>query len=179
MQINVAQLLREPVGATREYEIDDVVDITSDGKGSRVKGEVKLLRTQRSILAECALSTDVELACSRCLSPFRYPLEVNFQEEFLPTVDLVSGVALPPPEEAGTFTIDEHHILDLTEAVRQYALLAIPMKPLCREDCAGLCPSCGQNLNRGRCDCPVPSTDPRWSELMKLASGQISQKETE
>jgi len=45
---------------------------------------------------------------------------------------------LPPPDEAGCFTIDEHQVIDLTEAVRQYALMAVPMKPLCREDCAGL-----------------------------------------
>ncbi|MBA7688765.1 hypothetical protein ES703_97254 [subsurface metagenome] len=72
------------------------------------------------------------------------------------------------PEEPGCFTIDEHHILDLTEAIRQYALLAIPMKPLCRGDCAGLCPNCGHNINQGPCDCSPQETEPRWSELSKL-----------
>lgn len=168
MQINVSQLLREPTGATREYQVDEVVDIVGDGKGYLVQGEARLLRIQRSILAKCALSTDVELTCSRCLSLFRYPLTLNFEEEYVPTVDVVSGVPLPLPEEAGTFTIDEHHVLDLTEATRQYIVLAIPMKPLCHEDCAGLCPNCGHNLNQGRCHCPTQSTDPRWSELTKL-----------
>ena len=168
MQINVSQLLREPIGSTRDYQINEVADISGDGKGCQVQGKVNLLRTQRSILAKCALSTDVELTCSRCLSLFRYPLTLNFEEEYLPTVDTVSGAPLPLPEEPGAFTIDEHHILDLTEATRQYTLLAIPMKPLCRKDCAGLCPNCGRNLNQGRCDCPVQSTDPRWSELTKL-----------
>ena len=157
-----------PVGSTRDYQVNEVADISGDGKGCLVQGEVRLLRIQRSILAKCTLSTEVELTCSRCLSLFRYPLTLNFEEEYLPTIDVVSGVPLPPPEEAGAFTIDEHHILDLTEAIRQYTLLAIPMKPLCREDCAGLCQNCGHNLNQGRCDCPAQSIDPRWSELTKL-----------
>ena len=168
MQINVSQLLREPIGSTRDYQLNEVIDIASDGKGSLVQGEARLLRIQRSILAKCTLSTDVELTCSRCLSLFRHPLTLNFEEEYMPTVDIVSGVPLPLLEEAGTFTIDEHHILDLTEATRQYTMLAIPMKPLCHEDCAGLCPNCGHNLNRGRCDCPTQVADLRWSELTKL-----------
>jgi uncharacterized protein len=167
MQINVSQLLREPVGSVRDYEISEAVDISGDGGGHPVQGKVRLMHTPRSILAECALGTDIELTCSRCLSPFRYPVTLNLKEEYLPTIDVVSGVPLPPPEE-GTFTIDEHHILDLTEAVRQYTLLATPMKPLCYEDCAGLCPNCGHNLNEGPCDCPATTMDPHWSELTKL-----------
>ena len=172
MQINVSQLLREPVGSIRDYQVNEVADIEGYGKDSPVQGDVRLLRIQRSILAKCALSTEVELTCSRCLSTFRYPLTLDFEEEYLPTIDVLSGVPLPRPEEAGAFTIDEHHILDLTEAICQYTLLAIPMKPLCHIDCAGLCPNCGHNLNQGRCDCSEQSTDPRWSELMKLLSHQ-------
>jgi uncharacterized protein len=83
---------------------------------------------------------------------------------------VVSGISLPVSQEPGGFIIDEHHILDLTEAIRQYALLALPMKPLCQESCAGLCPSCGHNLNQGACNCPPEAGDPRWSELNELAS---------
>ena len=93
---------------------------------------------------------------------------INFEEEYLPTIDVASGVPLPLPEEPGFFTIDDHHILDLTEAVRQYILLATPMKPLCRKDCAGLCPTCGCNLNQVSCNCPPSPADSRWSELKKL-----------
>ena len=168
MQINVSQLLQEPIGSTRDYQINEVADVAGDGKGCLVQGEVRLLRTQRSILAKCALSAEVELTCSRCLSLFRYPLTLNLEEEYLPTIDVVSGAPLPLPEEPGGFTIDEHHIIDLTEAMCQYTLLAIPMKPLCHKDCAGLCQNCGHNLNQGRCDCPTQRTDPRWSELTKL-----------
>jgi uncharacterized protein len=168
MQINVSQLLQEPVGSTREYEIDEAAEIIGDGREYQIKGQCRLLRTPRSILVKCAMDTEVELRCCRCLNRFRQPLKIDFEEEYLPTVDVHSGAPLALPEESSAFTIDEYHILDLTEGIRQYALMAIPMKPLCGPDCAGLCPRCGQNLNQGKCDCPTEEIDPRWSKLAEL-----------
>lgn len=168
MQINVAQLLRAPIGSVRDYDIKQVIDITGDDVNSLVQGQVRLMRTDRSILVKGTLNTGVELTCSRCLGQFKCPLVMNLEEEYYPTTDVVTGAPVSVPDEPVSFTIDEHHVLDLTEAVRQYALLAIPMKPLCKEDCAGLCPFCGHNLNRGPCGCPSRGTDPRWAELSKL-----------
>jgi uncharacterized protein len=168
MEINVSQLLQENVGSTREYKFDEAADIIGDGKEYEVHGECGLLRTRRGILVKCSLNTEVELTCGRCLSQFRYPLKIKYEEEFLPTVDVSSGIPLPQTEDAGAFTIDELHILDLTESARQYALLDIPMKTLCKPDCAGLCQKCGENLNQGKCNCPTGEIDPRWSELTKL-----------
>jgi uncharacterized protein len=168
MDMNVSQLLREPIGATRDYQIDEELDITGEGKKSRIQGKCGLIRTQRSILVRCLLTTEIELGCSRCLANFKQPLKIKFNEEFYPTLDIQSGAPLPPPEEASSFTIDEQHTLDLTEAVRQYALLAIPMRALCKKDCAGLCATCGKNLNLGKCDCPTENIDPRWSKLADL-----------
>jgi uncharacterized protein len=158
MQMNVAQLLKAPVGATREHEVDGTVDITCDGVSSEVRGEVKLLRTNRGILVRGTLCTEIQTTCSRCLGLFKCPLTLNIEEEYFPVIDVVSGTSLSEPEDPGSFTIDESHILDLTEAIRQYALLLRPMKPLCREDCAGLCPVCGHNLNEGPCGCASQET---------------------
>jgi len=170
MPINVSQQLKASIGSIRNYEVSEIIDIAGDGGGSLVQGEVSLMRTDRGILAKGTLHTEVEVTCSRCLSLFSCPLALNIEEEYFPTTDVVSGAWLPLPDEPGCFTIDEHHVLDLTEAICQYALLVIPMKPLCREDCAGLCPNCGHNLNHGACDCPPQATDPRWSELSKYLS---------
>jgi len=166
MQINVSQLLKAPIGTVRNYDVDGVVNIA--GNDSRVRGEVKLMRTDRAILAKGTLHSEVEVACSRCLSLFRCPLALNVEEEYFPVIDVVSGASLPLPGESSWFAIDERHILDLTEAIRQYALLAIPMKPLCHANCAGLCSNCGHNLNQGPCGCPSQKTDPRWSKLRNL-----------
>ena len=168
MQINVSQLLKASIGSIRDYELSEIVDIA--GSAGMVEGEVRLVRTDRGILAKGTLHTEVEVTCGRCLTLFRCPLALNIEEEYFPTTDMVSGARLSLPEEPGSFTIDERHVLDLTEAIRQYALLAIPMKPLCREDCAGLCPHCGHNLNLGPCQCLSPGADPGWFQLSKLAN---------
>lgn len=138
LQINVAQLLREPIGSARDCKVSEAVDITGDGSINAVHGEVRLTRTNRSILVKGTLNTSVELTCARCLSMFSCPLILNIEDEYFPIADVSSGNPLAPPDEPASFTIDERQVLDLTEAVRQYTITAIPMKPLCREDCAGL-----------------------------------------
>ena len=165
-QINVSQLLKASIGTIRNYDVSGVVG--SEGDNHTVKGEVRLMRTDRGILARGTLHTESELTCSRCLSLFNCPLTLNIEEEYFPTTEIITGAALPLPDEPGCFTIDENNILDLTEAIRQYALLATPMKPLCHQDCAGICPTCGVNLNQASCDCPPEPADSHWSELSKL-----------
>jgi len=161
--VNVSQLLTEPVGSTRRYEFDELADPEDRG---RVQGKVDLIRSNRSVLVHAALSAALKLECARCLKPAKCPITFEINEEFFPTIDATSGLPVKVPEPGG-FTIDHNHILDLGEAVRQYALLSVPMKPLCRPDCAGLCPACGKDLNKGRCNCP-PETDPRWAALQAL-----------
>jgi len=136
MQINVSQLLKEPFGAERDYKINGAVNIMENGSLNTVQGNVRLTRTNRSILVKGRLSTTVDIDCARCLSTFGYPVVLNFEEEYFPA-QAASGFDLPPDEDY-LFTIDENRVIDLTEVIRQYALMAIPMKPLCSEDCKGL-----------------------------------------
>ena len=98
-------------------------------------------------------------------------MHVSFAERFYPTLDVVTGVALPPIEEDEVFPINEHHEVDLTEAIRQNVLLALPMVTLCNPDCAGLCSQCGHDLNLGPCQCE-PETDARLSVLKTLLQDQ-------
>ncbi len=164
VEINVAQFLKSTLGTTRTYEIDEPVNIGDDNPV--VRGEVTMLRTNRGILVTGRLETDIQFTCSRCLSQCGQPLTLEIEEEFFPTIDVLTGAAASVPEdEPGAFTVDQNNVLDLTEAIRQYALLAVPMKPLCREDCQGLCPTCGTNLNVKSCDCP-PQIDLRSSKLL-------------
>lgn len=167
MQINVSQQLKEAIGSTRSYNVDETVDIAN--QESHVEGRFSLVRTDRGILARGTLRTEITVTCSRCLRSCPLALTLDVEEEYYPTTDVLTGAPLSLPDRSGYFTIDEHHILDLAEAIRQYAVLAIPMKPLCQENCTGLCPTCGHNLNLGPCDCPQQEIDPRWSGLRKLA----------
>lgn len=163
MQISVSGLLKSSLGSKLDCQVSDLVNIT--GSDSPVEGEVWLTRTDRGILLKARLNTKVEVTCSRCLGLFSFPMIVDFEEEYFPVIDIVIGSSLSLPDEPGCFTIDEHHVLDLTEAVRQYALLAIPMKPLCRKGCAGLCLICGRDLNQGACGCLPQGPDRYWSKL--------------
>jgi len=133
---NIAQLLKSPIGTTRELEVADNININNE-KGL-VKGRVKLVRTNRGILATGKLGSQLKLNCCRCLETFDLPVNFNIEEEYFPSIDIYTGSRLASPEEPDNFTVDEHHTLDLTEAIRQNTLLAIPMKPLCRPDCPGV-----------------------------------------
>jgi len=137
LEINVAQILKGSIGTEKILPVSGSVDITGYGECA-VEGKVKLTRTNRSILIKGTLQTCVQASCARCLEAFDCPLALNIEEEYFPMTDVNSGVPLPEPEEPGYFVIDEHLILDLSEAVRQYALMAVPMKPLCRPECQGI-----------------------------------------
>jgi uncharacterized protein len=176
LQYNVAQLLKELIGSLRDFEVESTgLDLDGIQTGP-VRGKVKLMCTNRSILAQARFKSSAKVECSRCMKGLEYPLAINLEEEYFPTIDVVSDRPLPPPDDPGMFTIDENHILDLTEATRQYLLLALPMKPLCRADCAGLCPACGQDLNKRSCGCPAVQPDPRWAKLAQLASARGAEK---
>ena len=182
MRFHVAQLLKEPMGATRDYEIAENIGDIVDEEVSAVApltGRVRLIRTKRGIFVEARLQTTVRLACVRCLEEYLAPMPLIIREEFLPTVDVNTGVPLPEPKDEEYFTIDENHILDLSEVVRQYVLTTLPMQPLCRIDCAGLCPMCGQNLNYVRCTCkPIPP-DSRLAVLGELLREEENPEEDE
>jgi uncharacterized protein len=168
MQYSVAQLLKESVGSGRTYDVDEDV-VTAEGVTERARGEVRLLHTDKGIWASVVLTYAKPCICSRCLSLFRLPLELSIEEEYLPTVDVNTGERVRDADMAeDSFLIDGHHILDITEALRQYEVASTPMKPLCREDCAGLCPICGADLNKGPCNCSRETRDARWSVLAKL-----------
>lgn len=173
MQYNVAQLLKEHTGASRKYLVDvELADIDEDLRlRAPARGEITLIRTTDGVLATGVLSTSVEITCDRCLEPFVAPVEINLEEDFVATVDVMTGAAREMEDGADRATfIDGQHMLDLTEVVRQDILLALPMHPVCRPDCLGLCPQCGQNLNAAPCSCEPIVADSRWDALRDLVT---------
>ncbi|MHB1005140.1 MAG: YceD family protein [Chloroflexota bacterium] len=169
MQYNVAQLLKEPVGATREYEIEESPNQVPDVPAvAPYVGKARLVRLNQGVLVEVEADTTVRLTCGRCLTDFVQPLRFEFTEEYRPTVDLTTGTPVAAEPGDDRFTIDEYHTLDLTEAIRQYALVALPLWPICREDCLGLCPICGRDRNVSPCEHEMKAVDPRLAVLERL-----------
>jgi len=168
-RFSVSQLLQEPTGATRRYELDDATFAIDEMlRMEPVKGRVRLTRTPKGVLADVKAHGNVETECSRCLTQYNQPLELEFSEEFYQTVNVTTGARLPMPDDDDVFLIDETHKLDLGDAMRQYALLTLPPAPRCREDCKGLCAICGKNLNDETCDCVPEQGDERLAVLNKL-----------
>jgi len=146
MKINVSQLLKEPIGAERDYNINSNLNIMQNGSSNALRGKVRLTRTNRSILARGEFDTDIDIDCARCLNSFSHPVKLAFEEEYFPSGYTDDDLS---PEEGDRFTIDDNHTIDLTEAIRQYALMALPMKPLCSKDCKGLQQPCKPLNNSG------------------------------
>ncbi len=169
MIYNVAQLMKAPVGTTQvndfheeEFQAGDDFQVVGP-----LDGHVRMRRTNQGLLVDGWVDLTLQLECDRCLKVFEQPMHITFEEQFYPTVDVVTGLALAPFDEEEIFPIDAHHELDLTEAIRQNTLTALPMVTLCQEDCKGLCSQCGHDLNLGPCECK-PEVDARLSVLEKL-----------
>jgi uncharacterized protein len=160
MLFNVATLLREPVGSTRKYTLEPEEPVH--------RGTVELLRVPTGVLVRAEAEVLMDVACSRCLSPFAYPVQIAFEEIYHQQIDLVAGGRLPEPDDPDAFRIGLDNTIDIKEAVRQYSEVAAEMQPLCRPDCPGICPVCGQDLNIGECSCDRSPVDSRWAALAAL-----------
>jgi uncharacterized protein len=133
--INVAQLLKEPVGSSQSYDISGVIGEEVEGF---VEGKAKLIHISQGVLVQCELTAEVRLMCSRCLDIFLLPIRFTAEEEFVPVSDVSGDLALSSPEQPEGFIIDDRNLLDLSELIRQYTLLNLPMKPLCGPGCPGI-----------------------------------------
>ena len=101
--------------------------------------------------------------------PFSFWVDVQVDDEFLPSVDVMTGAKLRHDGEgdADVRSIDGQHMLDLTDALSQYRSAALPLAPVCREECKGICPDCGADRNETTCACE-PKLDPRWDKRREL-----------
>ena len=168
MQYNVAQLLKEPIGSMRTYQLEE--DFVGPQRfADRACGSVHMLRTHQGVLVRAPVNVQSTLACARCLGEFGGAFDLPIEEEFFPTVDPNTGRRRPVPEAAEEDSlIDGNHTLDLTAVVNGYIHTVMPMKPLCRHDCKGLCQVCGSDQNLGGCECAPQVLDPRWQGLAGL-----------
>lgn len=158
LKLNVGFLLSEGVGYQRVIDLDiPRIQVADDLELDYLCGELRLSRNSRGLLIQSKLETSIVSECSRCLTPTLVPVTLKLEELF----------SYPPDPEA-EYSVDDTGILDLAPLLREEAILAIPMGTLCREDCAGLCPECGQNWNEGSCDCGQDDIDPRFSVLRDL-----------
>lgn len=175
MIVNVAEL-KAHAGRSARHRFEWPVPPFESGDDEALfprpaRVDAKLINTGKGILAEVRLKVDVTMNCGRCLEPFTFPLAVSFEQEYREGEGPAgkSGEREDEGEGEGEDVAwYEGETIDLSDAVRDNILLALPMKPLCREACAGLCPQCGANLNYGKCECRAEQVDPRLAVLKDL-----------
>jgi uncharacterized protein len=187
MLLDISRLRTAAQDVNRQIGPDAFADLKDDFKVVGTTDVVGTVRREKgtTVILEVRVSSVIEVTCSRCLEPFTVPVYVDVTTRFVPPADfakvteetaartgrLKAGDAAEDEDEAG----GAEHVLglaeyrdekiDLGEVVREQLYLALPMKPLCREDCKGLCPVCGVNRNRETCTCQQEWVDPRMAAL--------------
>jgi uncharacterized protein len=172
---NVAGLLHEPPGTTRDIHLRD--HYASLGPDLELAGpldaDLKLQRTNRGILVRGDLRAPLRRTCARCTDPYVEEVRVGVSEEFLPSLDPITGSPIQTAQEGddGAQRINEHHEIELDGVFHDELVLTEPMLPLCREDCPGLCPECGEKLGAGDHAHGGDEIDPRLASLAALLPG--------
>jgi len=200
MQFNVSQLLKDPIGSIRNYElIEELDDLEEFETLSPLVGTVRMLRTHSGLLVSGELSTALRVTCFRCLEPVVMPVRFTLEEMFRPLTEVRTGRYIHPDEFEGTtaeledaaLIIDEQHMLNMKEVIRQHIWLAIPMNITCEKTGLEGCPDLETSLGGVEIGFALESKtvsekgnniilvdnmdeeveapiDPRWSALLAL-----------
>ena len=112
--------------------------------------------------------TTLELPCSRCLESFTWPVNASFDLRYQPRTSNTGDGEREVEEDDLSTAFYENDEIDLGQLMREQFYLSLPMKPLCLDDCQGICAQCGTNLNRGTCSCQRTWEDPRFASLRAL-----------
>lgn len=147
-------------------------EIDLETEGVQITGEIDVIGELRKNAAQTdvrgSIKAPIEIECTRCLTPVKRELDIVFD------VDFVGRELFPESKETHLESSDldtdviEGNELDLTQVAREQILLNLPEQVLCREDCKGICATCGSDLNEGDCKCGEDEIDPRWAALKDL-----------
>lgn len=178
MKIDVAPILKEP-GASLQFNVKgNAVAREGFGGEAEVAGPLQVRGVATSlgdgVYVEASVRGSMKLVCSRCLTPFEKPLDLSCEGKF---VEDPAESEAGDEDEVDVFPL-EGTFCDLDEMIAHEIVLSVPMKPLCKEECKGLCPTCGRNLNEGDCDCPKPEEAPsQFGQRLLLALDERSKKD--
>lgn len=132
-----------------------------------IKYEAVLLKKGSKVILKGKVETEIILECSRCLEKFKKPIDERFE------ITYIKGEPSPSiePIELSKFELDEDYYqkeIDILSPARDAILLSVPIAPVCKPNCKGLCPVCGKNLNKERCNCKIEISESPFSVLKKM-----------
>lgn len=167
VRLDLRKVINHP-GYTAFAKFETDVQLWDGGQWVHVQGEAFGTNVDgRYVLVTGKVFGTVEFECSRCLMVFKQAIEATFEAQCDIKTFQILAEGLPVGEGEEITAIFDSNSADLWELSRQALLVQLPMRPLCREDCKGLCPYCGANLNETMCECQPPA-DPRWAALESL-----------
>jgi uncharacterized protein len=160
LRLNVGFIIHQTIGYSHNFDFDiPQIHLQPDLILSNLVGTVTVTRTPQGLLVRVKMKAKITTDCVRCLSEFDQPLDVDFSELFAFNRKSVTESGLILPEDGR---------IDLAPLLREFMFLEVPIKPLCRPDCKGLCPECGENLNLNNCNHPSTAGDSRFDVLKDL-----------
>jgi len=160
IRFDVSPLVPARLGASLTLNVEAGPRCLFDLEVDYLQGAVRVTRVGGGLYLQGTVASQLTLECVRCLTPFSFPLTLGLEETFR-----LSG---HKPHPDMPYAVSENGWLDLAPLLREEIWVALPMKPLCRSDCRGLCPHCGTNLNLGTCQCVDEQIDPRLALLKTL-----------
>ena len=170
MQLDLTRYRQPVTRFSRTFTPQDVEQEGDDGYRvvAPVQVELEIHKDKDRFRLIGTARTELELSCGRCLDPFRMPFDGAIDVRYLPVSELSAEDEREVAEEDLDTSYYQDDQIDLNGLLREQFYLALPMKPLCRDECAGLCPQCGTNLNTGTCQCSAQWVDPRLAPLREL-----------
>lgn len=164
LRLNVGFISHETVGYLRDFPLEfPSIHLPPDLDVEQFSGIVRVSRAQQGLLVHVQVKGVTITQCGRCLVDFEQQLKADFTDLYAFSSKLASETGLVLPETGQ---------LDLSPSIREELLLSIPISPLCRPDCKGLCPICGENRNMVECNHTVETIDPRLELLKSLRDQQ-------
>ena len=171
MLVELASLERQSGKFAHNYapgELELNEDRVSIAKPPRVSGRVQQFASKVTVSGE--VTAELSLECDRCLKPLMIPVSNIFRVEYVTPEVYQAGQGTELLDEDLSLSVFDGAILDIDELVREQLLLAVPAQALCREDCKGLCPVCGDDRNVKDCSCQQAEIDPRWAGLKEIVN---------
>lgn len=143
--------------------VDERVQIVEP---AAVNGKVRLAGNE--VFVNGHVETRAQVECDRCLKPVELPVSADFTLDYITGDEYESSAVAELTEAEMSVSVFDGKGIDVDEVVKEQILLAVPTRMLCREDCKGICPECGTDLNSGECACKKDDIDPRWAALKNL-----------
>ncbi|HUO25100.1 MAG TPA: DUF177 domain-containing protein [Candidatus Aquilonibacter sp.] len=177
MFFDLKELELHPIDFAEEF-LPNVIDLGADvrqltpiasrGRAELVEEHHGKHKVIKDIRLRGRLAATLELTCARCLEPVRQDISREFELLYRPRGSDAGRDELSVTDAEAEIGYYQGEGLQLEDVLREQVLLAVPLKVICREDCRGLCPHCGKNLNQEQCSCAGPTEDPRWAALKEI-----------